>query len=275
MKQIDYAITFACYNQVEYTHQCIDSLVRTGVDLGRVVAVDNGSTDATRDYLQSLPLGDVILNRSNLGCGVAWNQGALALQAEWTVVMNNDVVCAPGWLEALIDTAEQKGLKVVSPAMIEGPLDYDLAAFSADAGRRLRAALRTGKPHAVCMAIHRSVWMDVGYFLAVPRLFGLEDTLFFNQLREANIPAGTVGASWLHHYGSVTQSAMKVEQRLSVRSGLGDQALYRRLLGRSWLQRKVDRWVRKNAQKQVRAAEFAQYGMTLHGQRKGGQFIWL
>jgi hypothetical protein len=53
----DYAITFACYNQVDYTRQCVDSLVRHGYDLGRVVAVDNGSSDATRDYLQTLPLG--------------------------------------------------------------------------------------------------------------------------------------------------------------------------------------------------------------------------
>jgi hypothetical protein len=46
----DYAITFACHNQVHYTRQCVDTLVRHGYDLGRVVAVDNGSSDATRDY---------------------------------------------------------------------------------------------------------------------------------------------------------------------------------------------------------------------------------
>ena len=40
----DYAITFACYNQVEYTRRCIDSLVATGADRARIVAVDNGST---------------------------------------------------------------------------------------------------------------------------------------------------------------------------------------------------------------------------------------
>ena len=28
----DYAITFACYNQVDYTRQCVDSLVRHGYD---------------------------------------------------------------------------------------------------------------------------------------------------------------------------------------------------------------------------------------------------
>lgn len=274
MKSMNYAITFACYNQIEYTRQCVESLIKTRIDLSRVVAVDNGSTDGTQAYLQSLPLGGVILNNGNLGCGVAWNQGALALQAEWTIVMNNDVVCTQGWLEGLILTAEQQGLKVVSPAMVEGPLDYDLDAFAADALRRVGHILRVGRPHAVCMAIHQSVWMDVGYFLAIPRLFGLEDAVFFKQLRESNIPTATVGSSWLHHYGSVTQSAMKAEQRLSARAGLGDQALYRQLMGRSWLRRKFDRVVRKNSEKQTRASELAQYGMTFLGQRKEGKFIW-
>lgn len=274
MKSMNYAITFACYNQIEYTRQCVESLIKTGVDLSRVIAVDNGSTDGTQAYLQSLPLGGVILNNGNLGCGVAWNQGALALQAEWTIVMNNDVVCTQGWLEGLISTAEQQGLKVVSPAMVEGPLDYDLDAFTADALNRVGRVLRVDRPHAVCMAIHQSVWMDVGYFLAIPRLFGLEDAVFFKQVRDAGVPAATIGASWLHHYGSVTQSAMKAERRLSAKSGLGDQALYRQLMDRSWLQRKWDRFLRKRIESQGRQQELSSYGMTLLGARNKQEFVW-
>jgi len=132
MNQIDYAITFACYNQVEYTRQCVDSMVKHGVDLGRLVVVDNGSIDDTRSYLETLPLGGRIFNKANLGCGVAWNQGALALQAEWTIVMNNDVLVSHGWIENMINAAEQNGLKIISPALIEGPLDYDLRRLPAN-----------------------------------------------------------------------------------------------------------------------------------------------
>ncbi|HIC40122.1 MAG TPA: glycosyltransferase [Piscirickettsiaceae bacterium] len=77
-QDIDYSITFACYNSVEYTKKCIDSMIKNGDDLSRLAIVDNGSTDGTQEYLQSLPLGDLILNKSNLGCGVAWNQGTMA-----------------------------------------------------------------------------------------------------------------------------------------------------------------------------------------------------
>ncbi|MDG1225094.1 MAG: glycosyltransferase, partial [Burkholderiales bacterium] len=73
----DYSITFACYNSVEYTKQCVSSLVEAETPMDRVVVVDNGSHDGTRDYLADESFGKVILNKANLGCGVAWNQGAL------------------------------------------------------------------------------------------------------------------------------------------------------------------------------------------------------
>ncbi len=52
-----YALTFACYNSVAYTKLCIDSMIKTGTPLDRLVVIDNGSTDDKRDYLMTLPLG--------------------------------------------------------------------------------------------------------------------------------------------------------------------------------------------------------------------------
>ena len=108
MSPLSYSITFACYNAVKYTKLCLESMLRHGTPLDRLIVVDNGSTDETRDYLKSLPLGERVFNKQNLGCGVAWNQGVLAHQAEWSIVMNNDVLVSPGWIEALIRTAQDK-----------------------------------------------------------------------------------------------------------------------------------------------------------------------
>jgi GT2 family glycosyltransferase len=268
-----YAVTFACYNQVAYTRQCVESLVRTGFDLGRVIAVDNGSTDETRDYLASLPLGARIFNDHNLGCGVAWNQGALALQADWTVVMNNDVVVTEGWLDGLVGAAQTHGLKLVSPALIEGALDYDLEGFSADTGARMSSALRRGGRHAVCMAVHRSVWDEVGYFRATPKLWGYEDSLFFHELDMAGIATGITGASWLHHFGSITLSALKRERGLGQKQGLSARDSYK-LLGQSFIARKLAKARRKRQEAQWRREELARFGATLHGERLDGAFHW-
>ncbi len=269
----DVAITFACYNQVAYTKLCVDSLVRHGFDLGRLVVVDNGSTDDTRSYLQGLPLGGRLYNRENLGCGVAWNQGALALQAEWTIVMNNDVLVSAGWIEGLIGAAERFGLKFASTSLVEGDHDYDFDAFAADASARMASEVRRGARHGVCMLVHRSVWTQIGYFQPTPSLWGYEDTLFFHQLDRAGIPSGTVGASWLHHFGSITQKAMKQERGLSQRDGLGDRHNHR-LLGQSFLARKWAKLQRERQRAAWNRGEVARHGISMHGLREHGRFDW-
>jgi len=240
MNPSKYSITFACYNSVEYTKLCIESMIKFGTPLDRLVVVDNGSKDDTREYLHKLPLGGRIYNNQNLGCGVAWNQGALTLQSEWTIIMNNDVLVSHQWIESLINVAEQRGLKVISPSLIEGVQDYNFDSFSINAQSKMFKALRIGGRHAVCLAVHESVWLEVGYFQPIPKLFGYEDTIFFNELSKAKIEPAITGSSWLHHFGSITQSAMKQEQGLTQREGLSSRYNYR-LLNQSWLERKLSK----------------------------------
>lgn len=269
-----YSITFACYNSVEYTKLCIQSMLKHETPLDRLIVIDNGSTDTTRDYLQTLPLGGRIFNNANLGCGVAWNQGALALQSEWTIVMNNDVLVSKNWIEKLITTAEHIGAKIISPALIEGPLDYDFDLFEQDASKRLRQVHRAGARHAVCLVVHQSVWMDIGYFQPVPKLLGYEDTLFFNDVRKANIKTAITGASWLHHFGSITQTAMKLERGMRQTDGLGYRYNYK-LLNQSWLERKLIKAKREKQEKEWRNDEVNTYGMSLHGLRENSSFRWI
>lgn len=274
MERIDCAVIFACYNQIDYTRQFINSLMNAGMDFSRVVAVDNASTDDTRAYLESLNLGGRIFNARNLGCGVAWNQGALALQAEWTIIMNNDVIVAPGWLENLICSARDNNLKIVSPALIEGPLDYDFQDFSRNAMSRMKNTLRKGGRHAVCLAVHSSVWMEIGYFRATPKLWGFEDTLFFHEADQANIPMGITASSWLHHFGSITVEAMKEERGLRGKEGLGARKNYL-LLNQSWLERKIKKMRLIRQRKVWRDQEVAEFGMSIHGLRQDGKFKWI
>jgi GT2 family glycosyltransferase len=274
MNPSKYSLTFACYNSAAYTKLCIESLIKNGTPLDRLVVVDNGSTDETRHYLETLPLGGRIFNHQNLGCGVAWNQGALAQQAEWTIIMNNDVLVSPHWIENLIGTAEQLQLKVISPALIEGPLDYDFDSFEKNASKEMQNVHRIGGRHAVCLAIHQSVWLDVGYFQPVPKLLGYEDTLFFHELEKSKIQTAMTGSSWLHHYGSITQTAMKQERGLAQKDGLGHRYNYK-LLNQSWLTRKLAKSARKKQEREWAKQEVAQHAMSIHGLRENGTFRWI
>lgn len=249
-------------------------MVKHGTPLDRLVVVDNGSTDQTREYLQTLNLGGRIYNNQNLACGVAWNQGALTLQSEWTIIMNNDVLVSPQWVEKLISTAEDLNLKVISPALVEGTLDYDFESFETIASQKMKNVHRIGAKHAVCLAIHESVWLEVGYFQPVPKLLGYEDTLFFNELNKSKIQTAMTGASWLHHYGSITQTAMKLERGLQKKDGLQNRYNYK-LLNQSWLERKFNKAKRKKQERQWRDHEIANYDMSIHGLRENKTFRWI
>lgn len=270
-----YTITFACYNQLNYTKQFIASLDREEVDFSRIVAVDNGSTDGTREWLSQQGFGAVVLNERNLGCGAAWNQGALAIQSKWTVVMNNDVICAKGWLRNLLASAEANQLRIASPAMVEGQLNYDFNSLVAKAKSTMKGYVRDGAHHAVCMAIRDDVWSEIGYFMPVPKLLGYEDAIFFLRASEAGLKTGICSDSWLHHYGQVTQNAMRLEKKLKEREGLGSRNLMRLYMAQSWIARKFSRYQRRRLLKDACAYEMNAYGMSVHALRRESENNWI
>lgn len=268
-----YSVTFACYNAVSYTKKCIESMEKYGPSLDRLVIVDNGSHDNTREYIQGLNLGGCVLNKANFGCGVAWNQGALVQQAEWTIIMNNDVLVSEKWIESLIGVAIAKGYEIISPSLIEGVHDYDFDTYSKEISHTMKDVIRDGYAHAVCLAVHQNVWNKIGYFQPKPSLWGYEDTLFFHDAKKANIKMATTGASWLHHFGSITQSEMKKEQGLTGKQGLSGRYNYR-LLNQSWIERKLNKFKKTKDFQQFQKSELKSFGRTLHGIREDGNFIW-
>ena len=82
------------------------------------------------------------------------------------------------------------------------------------------------------------------------------------------------GASWLHHYGSITQTAMKQERGLTAKDGLANRYNYK-LLSQSWLERKLNKLQRRAQEKRWRDSEFTRYEMSIHGLREDGQFRWI
>jgi N-acetylglucosaminyl-diphospho-decaprenol L-rhamnosyltransferase len=270
----DYSVTFATLNCLDYTKLCVASLISSGVDAHRIVAVDNASTDGTPEYLKNLGLGSVILNRQNLSCGAAWNQGILANQSEWTIVMNNDVIVAPGFALRLINFATQHKLKLVSPSRIDGDIDYDFSSFAKNSQEITANAIRWGSSNAICMCIHWSLFNKIGFFCANPNLLGFEDGLFYNDLRNANVAHATTGSVWIHHFGSVTQDHMKMVLGISnndILVKINDRKIY----NQSWLERKLYRFKLKRNHQKWNKNELNKYGMTLHGSRTKNEFIWL
>jgi GT2 family glycosyltransferase len=188
--------------------------------------------------------------------------------------MNNDILVPPGFAERLIEFATANQLKVVSPARIDGVLDYDFSKFASTAQNITAQAVRWNSSNAVCMCIHWSLFQQIGFFRADPNLLGFEDGLFYNEIRMNGIRHATSGSVWIHHFGSVTQVHLKEKFGLNTHSELvkvNDRKLY----GQTWLERKLYRHRLKMSSRAQRLQELRAYGMTLHGLRINDEFQWI
>ena len=274
MKQnFDYSIVFPCLNCVDFTKQFIDSMLNDNQDFSRLVAVNNGSSDGTAEYLSELKLGGLITNKKNYGFGVPLNQGAMALQTEWTVFANNDIIVTPNWVENLLSSAEKNNLSVICPSIIEEELDYDLKSTVKKFKKNMSGYVRYGDAHAVCIAIHESIWDKVGFFRAQPSLFGFEDKIFFNALKREKINIGITSDSWIHHFGSVTQKTMKKDLGIDFEKSLVKSDKNKELC-RNFLLRKIDKFATKRTRKKLTKYEVNTFGNSVLLRRINGNFDW-
>ena len=107
------SIIVPCWNQLEFTRQCIAALKGHTRPPWELIVIDNGSTDGTADYLAgvrdmaAVPV-TVVSNATNLGFPAAINQGLQVARGEYLVLLNNDVVVTDGWLDQLIALANAK-----------------------------------------------------------------------------------------------------------------------------------------------------------------------
>ena len=257
-------------NQLSYTRQCVESLLAGGTSGDSILVIDNGSSDDTPAWLAAHPEIRSIRNGVNLGCGGAWTQGALVAGSEWVVLLNNDIVAPPSAMDSLLDAAERHGIDVASPALVEGTLDYDFAAHAAAFRAAMAGTIRRGWFHGVCFAVRWPVFEAIGFPDTDRRLGGREDVEFLVRCERNGIAVGTVGDSILHHFGSITQKAIKLE---TGQKDLGDRDYFYAKLGMGWLARKQFKATRKRLARSWLAKESATAGYVMHMLRSGGRWV--
>jgi GT2 family glycosyltransferase len=270
---MDVVFVIPVFNQVHYTVQCLESLNRNGVADGRIVVVDNASTDGTAAFLAGRLQLRTITNNQNLGCSAAWNQGVEAAgQAPWTVVLNNDVVITPGFVEGLVGFATDTKGDIVSPAMGEGELDYELDRFAHDFVSRMGGASRRGLAFGVCFMVRRRVFGTIGVFDTQLGQAGYEDEDFFRRARKAGFRLATTGRAYLHHFGSVTQKSVKASLGKEQSARLGNRDYFRQKHRLNWLRRRTDRLQGKLRAAFWRWNERRRGGFTLLMRRAEGEW---
>jgi GT2 family glycosyltransferase len=269
---MDVTFVIPVFNQLDYTLRCLESLNRAGVPDAAIVLVDNGSTDGTWESLAKRPNLRVLGNPSNLGCSHAWNMGVEASTSAWTMILNNDVVVAPGLCEGLVGFAEEARCDIVSPALGEGELDYDFEAFAKQFLATMGSACRYGLAAGCSFMVHRRVFETVGLFDTKVGLAGNEDEDFFRRAQASGFRLAMTGRAYLHHFGSVTQRSVKAGLGLPNSARLSDAAYFRKKHGISWLRRQINRRREKLRNALWRWNERRRFGMTLRMRRQSGEW---
>ena len=263
-----YTVVIPVLDQLPYTQQCVQSLLAHGTPAEAILVIDNGSGDGTPAWLASQAAMPSLRNAVNLGCGGAWTQGALPPTSDWVVLLNNDVIVSAARWTAMLDAADRHGLDVVSPALAEGALDYDFEAHPAAFVKAMAGTLRRDWFHGVCFAVRRRVFEAIGFLDTDRRLGGREDVEFLVRCQRNGVPVGTVGDALLHHFGSITQKAIKLE---TGQKDLGDREYFYAKLGMGWLARKRSRPSASAGARLGREAGGA--GYVMHMLRSGGRWL--
>ncbi len=266
---VRYTIVIPVLNQLKYTQLCVDSLIKGGVDSRSLLVIDNGSTDETPNWLDEHVEIPSLRNRVNVGCGGAWTQGSLHGNSDWVILLNNDVVLPSGAIDRLLDAADKLEFDVVSPSLVEGPLDYDLESHTRLFCEQMTGKVRPGWFHGVCFAVRRQVFETIGFPDTDRRLGGREDVEYLVRCLRQDQNVGTVGDALLHHFGSITQKMIKLETGLR---DLGDRNYFYRKLGMNWLERKRFKYTREQKARAWVRSEIASTGYSMHMQRHEGQW---
>jgi GT2 family glycosyltransferase len=111
------------WNQCAVTLECLGSLREQHYPNIEITLVDNGSADGSVATIKaSFPGITIIENGENLGFAEGNNVGlrrALAGDAEYIMLLNNDTIVAPGMIGALVDVMEgDLAIGITGPKML-------------------------------------------------------------------------------------------------------------------------------------------------------------
>lgn len=104
-KKVD--IIIVNWNGLHHLEICLPSVKAQTLKPGRVIVVDNGSTDGSQEWIKEYhPWIDLISLEENKGFTGANIAGFEASSGDYIVLLNNDTKPVPDWLEMLVAAAD-------------------------------------------------------------------------------------------------------------------------------------------------------------------------
>ncbi len=113
------SVIIPIWNGSEYLNACLDSLIAHDYPIFEIIAVDNASVDGSAELIaRRYPQVRLIRNAVNLGFAGGCNAGLKAAHGDILVLLNQDTIVQPGWLQALVKALQKTKIGVVGCKML-------------------------------------------------------------------------------------------------------------------------------------------------------------
>lgn len=244
-----------------------------------IIFVDDGSTDGTRAWLATLPAPvRVVLNPRNLGYAGANNRGAEVATGDLLILLNNDLILTPRWLEPMLAAHRRCGGLVgnVQRDARTGAVDHTGMWVTLQGKpahdrvlqprwlRMLHPVRRTVAATGACLLVPRDLWMQLGGFDEAFRNGGEDVDLCF-RARAAGRPTVIALRSIIRHHISASPGRKLNDEANSRRLALKWRDEFARLAARRWSWHHLEReWTGPNpAGDHLAALQLLAYGLYL------------
>lgn len=118
------SVLLTCFNHIRYLPECFAGVQAQSFQDFEVLAIDDGSTDGTREWLERNAKGATLLfNENNLGTYASLNVGLSKASGEFIAILNDDDLWAPYKLERqveMLDANPDVGLVHTDGGFIDG-----------------------------------------------------------------------------------------------------------------------------------------------------------
>src|ERR1051326_4393004 len=123
------SIIIPTFNRIKFLPQALNSVWQQTFADFEVIVVDDGSTDGTAAYLNSVADRVQVVSQPNRGPGAARNIGVTRARGEYVAFLDSDDLWFPWTLEVIADVVRQHtGPAIVATKLIEFSAEDTLAA---------------------------------------------------------------------------------------------------------------------------------------------------
>lgn len=139
-------IIIPCYNLVEHTRKCIQSIKKYTQFPYRIIAIDDASSDDTYKYLKKEGI-ETIRHKENKGWWRSLNEGLKYSKADYYAILDRDCIVTSNWLTKLIECFKLPKIGIISPTSNAGPEAYGTQCLHNYGGELIYKYFRKRNPY--------------------------------------------------------------------------------------------------------------------------------